>query len=67
MIRSTVANQQIFIYKVKFVGEAAVDTGGPGREFWHLLNRGIAAEYCRGKDGKLVFERNTEALQVNII
>ena len=49
---------------MKFFGEAAVDTGGPSREFWYLLNKGIAGEYCRGKPGKLVFERNTQALQV---
>ena len=27
------------ILKVRFIGEEAVDTGGPRREFFHLLNR----------------------------
>ena len=49
---------------MKFVGEAGVDTGGPSREFWNLLSKEIACEYCRGQPGKLVFERNTQALQV---
>lgn len=50
---------------MEFVGEPGVDTGGPSREFWSLLCKEIASEYCRGQPGKLVFERNTQALQVS--
>ena len=49
---------------MKFVGEAGVDTGGSSREFWNLLSKEIAGEYCRGQPRILVFERNTQALQV---
>ncbi|XP_065917601.1 uncharacterized protein [Dysidea avara] len=52
------------LINVTFVGEPAVDTGGPSREFWYLLVKGIAAQYCRGIDGKLTFERDIQALQL---
>ena len=53
--------------KVNFVGKEAVDVGGPSREFWMLLVHAIKQKYCRGdvEEGRVVFERNTPALQVN--
>ena len=50
--------------KVSFVGEEAIDTGGPSREFWRLLVGDIENTYCCGEAAKLVFDRNTPALQV---
>ena len=44
--------------------EEAVDTGGPSREFWRLIVQGIEDKYCHGEKGKMVFARNTPALQV---
>ena len=44
--------------------EEAVDTGGPSREFWRLVMQGIQNKYCHGEEGKMVFARNTPALQV---
>lgn len=53
--------------QVNFVGEEAVDTRGPSREFWRLFVHAIKQKYCRGdlKEGRMVFDRNTPALQVN--
>ena len=47
--------------KVCFVGEEAVDTGGPSREFWRLIMHAIGTKYCYGEEGKMVFDRNTLA------
>ena len=46
------------------MGEEAVDTGGPSREFWRLIMYEIKDKFCRGKEGCMVFDRNTPALQV---
>ncbi|XP_065844722.1 G2/M phase-specific E3 ubiquitin-protein ligase-like [Oscarella lobularis] len=34
--------------KIDFVGESAIDTGGPLREFWRLLAEGIYQFMCHG-------------------
>ena len=41
--------------------------GGPSREFWRFLVHAIKQKYCRGdvEEGRMVFEQNTPALQVN--
>ena len=49
--------------KVVFVREDAADTGGPTREFWRLITEGRREKFCTGEEGKMVFERNTPALQ----
>ena len=47
--------------------EEAADTGGPTREFWRLITEGIREKFCTGEEGKMAFERNTPALQVNML
>ena len=44
--------------------EEAVDTGDPTREFWRLILEAIVDKYFVGEVGKMVFDRNTPALQV---
>ena len=53
--------------QVCFVGEVAVDTGGPAREFWRLLVTGIKSDYCRTGEGGCFFDRNVSAMQVNTL
>lgn len=52
--------------QVCFVGESAVDTGGPAREFWRLLMVGLESDYCRSGEGGCFLERNVSAIQVHI-
>lgn len=52
--------------QVCFVGEPAIDTGGPSREFWSLLVRTVSANLCIGVDGKKTFLHDVPALQVGI-
>ena len=54
----------VFSLKVTFVGEEAVDTGGPRHEFWQLFVENAHQEYCIGKEGMMTFAQNTVALQV---
>ena len=61
MIQSSVT------FKVTFVGEDAIDTGGPRREFWQLLMEKAQQQYCIGRDGMMTFTQNTSALQVNLL
>ena len=51
--------------KVCFVGEPAIDTGGPTREFWRLLTSGFQDMYCVGDEGKKIIEHNVPALEVH--
>lgn len=53
--------------KVCFVGEPAIDTGGPTREFWRLLNNGFQEKFCIGSEGKKVFDHNVPALEVCLL
>ena len=46
------------------MGESAVDTGGPAREFWRLLMVGIEQKYCRSGEDGCFFDKNVPALQV---
>ena len=48
-----------------FVGETAVDTGGPSREFWRLLAIGIEKKYCRVGENGCFLDKNVPALQVD--
>lgn len=45
------------------MGESAVDTGGPSREFWRLLAIG-KKKYCRVGENGCFFDKNVPALQV---
>ena len=48
-----------------FVGEGAVDHGGPKREFFRLFAEQVSTNYFRGDDGQPKFIRNdTLAVQV---
>lgn len=51
--------------QVCFVGEAAIDTGGPSREFFRLLATGVEAEYCRCGENGCFLNKNVSALQVS--
>ena len=57
----------LFLLKVKFIGEEAVDEGGPKKEFWRLLGEAIRKEMCAGDNEKLCLEHDVIGLQVNII
>lgn len=64
---------QVFILKfvqyfqVFFVGEPAIDTGGPTREFWRLLNIALQEHYFVGTEGKKIFIHNVPAIEVFIL
>ena len=64
MVRWCAYTISLLFIKVSFVGEEAVDTGGPSREYWRIIMHDIKQKYCHGQDGKLVFNRNILALQV---
>ena len=46
------------------MGEEAVDTGGPSREFWELFGQGIADTYFVGDSYTSLPQKNVPALQV---
>lgn len=50
-----------------FLGEAADDGGGPGREFWCLLSRDISASFFEGRaEHDRILRYDSLGLQVNI-
>ena len=51
--------------QVKFVGEEAVDEGGPKREFWRVLGEEIRKHMCAGDNEKLCLEHDVVGLQVH--
>ncbi len=53
--------------QVCFVGEPAIDTGGPTREFWRLLISAFQNSYCIGDEGRKVLDHNVPALEVYIL
>lgn len=53
-------------FQVCFVGEEAIDTGGPSQEYWRLLVEEVRNKYCCGNE-RCVFDRNTPALMVHIL
>jgi hypothetical protein len=53
--------------KVHFLGEEAVDTGGPSREFWRLFAEALVEQYCVGDEGVYLFVKNIPALQVRVV
>ena len=52
--------------KVTFVGEGAVDYGGPRREFLRLLGTGAATSLFIGHPANKFFHMNAQALQVSL-
>ena len=46
------------------MGEAAVDEGGPKREFWRLLGDEIRARMCAGDNDYLSLDHDIIGLQV---
>lgn len=50
--------------QVKFVGEGAIDLGGPRREFFRLLVSSLKQLFFRGSDTAMSFNNNVSALQV---
>ena len=52
------------LYQVHFVGEEAIDTGGPSGEFWRLFVQGVANSFCVGDSYTCLPTRNIPALQV---
>lgn len=50
--------------KVTFVGEGAVDYGGPRREFFRLLASEAATKLLHGNDFRKFFLMNATAFQV---
>ena len=51
--------------QVQFVGEEAVDTGGPTREFWRLFIQEVVRHYCVGDSEMCLFVKNLPALEVS--
>ena len=51
--------------QVKFIGEEAVDQGGPKREYWRLLAIDIMTKLCIGSDDRLTLEHDVLGLQVS--
>ena len=47
-----------------FVGEGAVDQGGPKREFFRLLAKEASETYFKGNKRARFFANNTIAVQV---
>ena len=56
-----------FTLKVFFVGEDAVDTGGPLREFWRLIMQELSFQFCIGNDKNKVLVHSVPALQVRVL
>ena len=50
--------------QVHFVGEEAVDEGGPKREFWRLLGLDIRDQMCAGDNDQLSPDHDVIGLQV---
>ena len=48
----------IFIFQVTFVGEGAIDHGGPTREFFRIFAEQACSIYFRGEEGQPKFFRN---------
>ena len=57
----------IYELQVKFLGEDAVDEGGPKREFWRLLGLEIKSKLCVGSEDRLTLSHNVLGLQVSNI
>ncbi|XP_064389314.1 uncharacterized protein LOC135337323 isoform X2 [Halichondria panicea] len=52
------------LLRVSFVSEAAVDTGGPLREFYRLFAKGVTEKYCTSNESGQCFPlKNVVALQ----
>ena len=54
-------------FKVQFVGEPAVDEGGPRRELFCLVGRIVSNELMIGQEDKKTFKHNLIALQNRIM
>ena len=52
------------VFQVNFVGEGAIDHGGPRREFFRLLALKSSEEFFQGRAGCKFFVNNVVALQV---
>ena len=44
-------------FNALFVGEEAVDAGGPSREYWQLIVQAVGSEYCCGMEGNMAIDR----------
>ena len=53
--------------KVQFVGEPAVDEGGPRRELFSLTDRMVSSELMVGEEGMKTFSHNMISLQIKSI
>lgn len=54
----------VFYDKVRFVGEGAVDYGGPRREFFRLLGTEAQRTFFVGSHAYKFFDSNVSAIQV---
>ena len=50
---------------MQFLGEDAIDEGGPKREFWHILALDVKAKLCVGSEDRLTLDHNVPGLQVS--
>ena len=51
---------------MKFLGEEAIDEGGPKHEFWRLLATDIKSKMCIGGEDQLTLEHDVLGLQVKM-
>ena len=51
--------------QVRFVGEGAVDQGGPRREFFRLFASGSKQYFFHGSETRRFFDNNVSAVQVD--
>ena len=56
-----------YMLQVNFVGESAIDHGGPLREFFRLLALESSEEFFQGRLGCKFFVNNVVALQVKFL
>ena len=56
----------LFLFKAKFIGESAVDTGGPTREFFSLLILQIRDTYFFGEENYKFIRNDMLAVQVSV-
>ena len=55
------------LLQVKFVGEGAIDYGGPRREFFRLLALNARDTFFIGDSNRKFFDTNVSAVQVIIM
>lgn len=57
----------IFLFaQINFVGEGAIDHGGPRREFFRLFAQKVEEDFFQGSDGNKYFVQNIAAVHCSV-